>query len=145
MGGEKHGARVLSIRLRHVLHVAPFFWMLDPDMAPASHVWSTTLQVFALATLAEIENVLSEEPMAICCLKCGSSPATCTYNSPSVSGIRAFIPELYTSMTTTLKHFQFHKMPPSTEILCGIATTPTVQAVVVDGVPIVDPQLAAII
>jgi len=115
------------------------------SMAPTSHVWFATLQAFALATLAEIENVLPEEPMAICCLECSSFPATCTHNSPSVSGVRAFVPELYTSMTTTLKHFKFHKMPPSSEMFRGIPTTPTMQTIIVDRVPIVDPQLAAVI
>jgi hypothetical protein len=48
-------------------------------------------------------------------------------------------------MTTTLKHLKPHKMPSSTLMLGGLAVAPSMQTVIVDGVPVVDPQLAAII
>ena len=48
-------------------------------------------------------------------------------------------------MTTTLKHLHSHKSPPSTNISSGHTTAPTVQAIVVDGIAVVNPQLAPII
>jgi len=55
------------------------------------------------------------------------------------------VPEQHTSMTTTLKHLKANKTPPSMQMLPGLSIAPTVQAIVVNGVSIVDPQLAAII
>jgi hypothetical protein len=48
-------------------------------------------------------------------------------------------------MTTTFKHLDSHISPPSTNISSGHSTTPTMQAIVVNCVAIVQPQLAAII
>jgi hypothetical protein len=48
-------------------------------------------------------------------------------------------------MTTTLKHFKFHKVPSGTLMLGGFAIAPTMQAIVVDGVTIVKPHFAAVI
>jgi len=55
------------------------------------------------------------------------------------------VPEQHTSMTTTLKHLKANKTPPSMQMLPGLSIAPTVQAIVVNGVSIVDPQLAPII
>jgi hypothetical protein len=55
------------------------------------------------------------------------------------------VPEEHPCMTTTLKHLQSNKSPPSTNISSGHTTAPTVQAIVVDGVAVVNPQLAPII
>ena len=57
----------------------------------------------------------------------------------------ARVPEQHPSMTTTLEHFESGEMPPSAKILGGLTIAPAVAAVVVDGVPIVDPQVAPII
>jgi hypothetical protein len=48
-------------------------------------------------------------------------------------------------MTTTLKHFEFHKVPSSTLMLGGLTIAPAMQAIVVDCVAIIDPQLATVI
>jgi len=48
-------------------------------------------------------------------------------------------------MTTLLEHLKSHKVPPSTNMLPGLPIAPAVQAIVVDCVTIVDPQLAPII
>jgi hypothetical protein len=48
-------------------------------------------------------------------------------------------------MTTTLKHFKSHNTPSSAKVPSGLAITPTVQAVVVDCEPVVNPELASIV
>jgi hypothetical protein len=48
-------------------------------------------------------------------------------------------------MTTALKHFELHMMPSGTLMLCGLPIAPTMQAIIIDRVSIVNPQLASII
>ena len=48
-------------------------------------------------------------------------------------------------MTTLLKHLKSDEMPPCAHMPSGLPIAPTMQAIVVDGVPIVNPQLAAVI
>jgi hypothetical protein len=48
-------------------------------------------------------------------------------------------------MTTTLEHFNPDSKRPRTKMLDGLPITPAVQAIIVNRVPIVDPQLAPII
>ena len=71
--------------------------------------------------------------------------ATGTHNNPSVSSVRAMIPEEHASVATTLKELKSHKTPPTTNIPSGHSAAPAVQAIVVNCVSIVDPQLASII
>ena len=99
----------------------------------------------ALAALTKVEGVLPEETSAISDGIAGLTSATCTHNNPSVSSVSTSVPEQHPSMTTALKHFEFYMMPPGTLMLGGLPIAPTMQAIVVDCVPIVDPQLAAII
>merc|ERR1719199_898120 len=73
------------------------------------------------------------------------SPASCLYDNPTVSGISASVPEHNACMATTLKHLESHKMPPTAEMPVGLSVAPAMQTIIVDGVPIVDPQLTAII
>jgi hypothetical protein len=47
-------------------------------------------------------------------------------------------------VTTVLEHFKSHKTPP-TKMPGGFTIAPTVQAIVVDGVAIINPKLASII
>jgi len=112
---------------------------------PASHVRSTGFQVLAPAALPKVEDVLPEKTRAISDGIAGLTSATCTHNKPSVPSVSTSVPEQHPSMTTALKHFEFHMMPPGALMLVGLPIAPTVQAIVIDGVPIVDPQLAAII
>ena len=113
-------------------------------MFPASHVRSPTVEVLASTTLTEIEDIFPEEPSAICD-GIATTLAACTYNSPSVSGIGAMVPEEHPSMTTTLEHLKSHKTPPCSNMLSRLSIAPTVQTIIVNRVPIVDPQLAAIV
>ena len=99
----------------------------------------------ALPALTKVEDVLPEEPRAIRDRIAGLTSATCTHNSPSVSSVSTSVSEQHPSMTTTLKHFELYMMPPGTLVLVGLPIAPTMQAIVVDCVPIIDPQLAAII
>ena len=48
-------------------------------------------------------------------------------------------------MTTSLEHLEPHKTPPSTKLSPGRSATPAVQAIIVNCVSIVEPQLAPII
>jgi len=48
-------------------------------------------------------------------------------------------------MTTTLKHLNSHTMSPTTKMLDGLSIAPAMQAIIVNGIPFVDPQLAPII
>jgi len=113
---------------------------------PASKIWSATVQVLATATLAKIEGILHEEAMAISDLIIGFLlPATSPHNSPSVASIGTMIPEENPSMTTTLEHLKSHKPPASTHMRPGLSITPAMQAIIVNCVPIVNPQLAPII
>jgi hypothetical protein len=44
-----------------------------------------------------------------------------------------------------LKHFCSHKVPSTTQVSSSFPVPPTMQAIVVDRVTIVDPQLASIV
>jgi hypothetical protein len=115
------------------------------DMPPTSHVWFARVQVFAPTTLSKVEGVLPEETMAISDGVLHVAFATCAHNSPSVSSIGTSVPEQHPCMTTTLKHLQSHKTPATTKTPGGFPVAPAMQAIVIDCVPVVYPQLAAII
>jgi hypothetical protein len=106
----------------------------------ASHVGSAAGQVLTAAALAEVERMLqpratrasSRFPLAATAaswlpLAAPASTAfalgTC-YN-PSVSSVRAMIPEEHASSTTALKELKSHKTPPIAKIFSGHSTTPT--------------------
>jgi hypothetical protein len=103
------------------------------------------LQVLAPTTLTEVEDILPEEAVAICDGIAGLTSATCTHNNPSVASVSTSVPEKHPSVTTALKHLELHMMPPSALMLGGLTIAPTMQAIIIDCVPIVDPELAAII
>jgi hypothetical protein len=48
-------------------------------------------------------------------------------------------------MPTTFKHLKSHHAPWGPHMPVGLSVAPTVQAIIIDGVPVVDPQFAAII
>jgi len=114
-------------------------------MSPTSHVWFATVEVLTAATLTKVEDVLPEEARAISDLVPGLTSATGTHNHPSVSSIATPVPEQHPSMATTLKHFKPHKMPPGAKMTGSLTIAPAVQAIIVDCVLVVDPQLAAVI
>jgi len=76
---------------------------------------------------------------------CGRSCPFCAHNSPSVSSIGTMVPEQHTGMASALKHLKSHKAPPSTNVLFGLSIPPAVQAIIVNRVFVVNPQLAPII
>ena len=108
----------------------------NPDLDFASHVWSTPFQVLAPPALPKVEDLLPEAR---------ASARERARNPPSVSSIRASVPEHHPSSTTTLKHLKLDKMPPTTQMLCGLTIPPAMQAIVINCVSIVNPQLAPII
>ena len=71
--------------------------------------------------------------------------ATCTRNNPSVPSVRTMVPEEHPSMAAMFEHLEPHKMPTSTNVLSDLPIAPTVQAIVVDCITVVDPQVAPII
>jgi hypothetical protein len=95
--------------------------------------------------LTKIEGILPEEASAIGGAIGDVASATGTCNSPTVASVGAMVPEQHPSMATTLKHLEPYKMPPSANTSSGNSTAPTVQAIVVNCVSIVNPQLAPII
>jgi hypothetical protein len=115
------------------------------DVLPAGHIRLAAVQVLATAALIEVESILPEKTMAICDRIGPVTSATCADNNPSVSSVGTMIPEEQPSMTTTLEELQSHKAPPTTNIPSGNSTTPTMQAIVVNCISIVDPELASII
>jgi hypothetical protein len=71
--------------------------------------------------------------------------AACTRNSPTVSSIGTMVPEQHPRMSTMLKHLKSHQTPTSANLPSGHSTSPAMEAVVVDCVSVVYPQLAPII
>ena len=116
-------------------------------MFPALHVGFATFQIWALATLTEVECILHEATTAISdpMARAPGTMPTCTHNSPFVSCVGTSEPEKHTCMATTLKHFNSDKTPWSTEKLGGLSIAPGVQAIVVDRDAIVNPQFASIV
>jgi hypothetical protein len=115
--------------------------------APSRHVRFAPVQVLAPPFLLKEESILPEKGMAINCtmLLTSFSHAVCAHNSPPISRVGAFVPEDHPSVTSSLKHLEPNKAPSSAKLLVGLSIAHAVQAVVVDCVPIVNPQLAAII
>jgi hypothetical protein len=115
-------------------------------MFPTCHVRPATIQVLAMASLTKVERVLHKETMPISdfmTLRCFS--ATCTRNNPSVSSVRTMVPEEHPSMATMFEHLEPHKMPAGSHVLSDLPIAPTVQAIVVDCITVVNPQVASII
>jgi hypothetical protein len=114
-------------------------------MSPTGHVWSATVEVLTPTALTKVEDIIPKQASAISDLEVGVTSTTGTYKRPSVPSVRSMVPEEHTSMTTTLKHLKSDQRPPSTHMRSGLSVAPTVQAIVVNRVPVVDPQLAPII
>ena len=113
-------------------------------MPPTSHIRPAAVQVLATTTLAKEVSVFSEEAMAIS----GTMPTSTAArldDSPSITSIRAMVPEEHASMAAALKHLQSDQMPTGTHMRSGLSIAPAMQAVVINCVSIVDPQLAPII
>ena len=113
-------------------------------MFPTRHVWTATIEILAPSTLTKVENVLPKETMAVSWTM-SATTTTCANNSPSVSSIRTMVPEQHASMPALLKHLKPHHVPATPHVPSSLTIAPTVQAIIVDGVSIVEPQLAPII
>jgi hypothetical protein len=107
------------------------------NMAPASHVWPSPIQVWTPSTHAEVKRVLPEEATPVSSSKVTTTPALCTDDHPSISGVRTTVPEEHTSMTAVFKHFKPDHAPP-TKMSGSFSVTPTVTTIVVNRVPIVN-------
>jgi hypothetical protein len=118
---------------------------------PASMRGSAPIEVLAATSLTKVERILPEKTSTISGFRATtpaasySTSATRTHNSPTVSSIGALVPEKHPGMTSTLKHLKSQSVCPSAKMLGGFAIAPAMQTVVVDCIPIVDPQLASII
>jgi len=115
------------------------------NLAPPSHVCLATVEVLATTALTKVEDILSEDTMTING-RFGFFPfGGRAHNNPSVSSVTTLVPEENPCMTSFLKHFKTHTVPPLAKRLGGLPVAPAMQAIVVDGVSIVDPQLAPVI
>jgi hypothetical protein len=114
-------------------------------LAPALHVGFVIDQILAPAALNEIEDILPKETSAVESAMASVVSATGFYNSPSHGSIRPFVPEQNPSVPTTFKHLKSDNTPSSTKILGGFPITPTMQAIIVDCEPVVNPELTPII
>ena len=117
-----------------------------PHMSPTRHVRPATIQVLAMASLTKVESVLHKETMPVSdfmTLRCSST--TCTRNHPSVPSVRTVVPEEHASMATMFKHLEPYEMPPCPNVPSGMTGAPSVQAIVVDRVSVVEPEVAPII
>jgi hypothetical protein len=95
--------------------------------------------------LTKVEYIFHEEPMTISDGIGDMASAACFDNGPSITSIGTSVPEQHASMTPALKHLQPHESPTCAKMPSSFTVAPAVQAIVVDCVPIVEPQLASII
>jgi hypothetical protein len=103
------------------------------------------MQICTPTTLAEVEGILHVETMAISGAISTRPPATSMYSGPSISSISTPVPQQHASMPTTFKHFKPYQTPSCMKVLGGLAVSPAMQAIVVDCVSVINPQLASII
>jgi hypothetical protein len=114
-------------------------------MTPTLHVGPATVQIWAATALTEVVGILPEETSAINWARSRAMlPATCANTHPSISCITTSVPEIDSSMTTTLKHFN-PRHAPSTNMFASFADTPAMTAIIVDRVSIIDPQFASVV
>jgi hypothetical protein len=114
-------------------------------MTPSSNLWSTSVQVLAPAALTEVETILHEKTMAVSCAVGTAFMATSTGNIPSISSVGTLVPEEHACVTTVFEHLEPHKAPMMKVKSSSLTVSPTMQTIVVDSVPVVNPQFAAII
>jgi len=136
-----HSKVIASVETRPLTTCVPIVHI----MFPASMVWSATIQVLAMATLTKVEDVLHEETMAISDAIGIVFSAPCLRHHPSVASVGTMVPEKHPSVATVFKHLKPYKMPPCTNVLSGVPGAPSVQAIVVDRVTVVEPEVAPII
>jgi hypothetical protein len=62
-----------------------------------------------------------------------------------ISSIAAMVPEKHAGSTTMFKMLKSYHTPWGAKMPSGMTTSPSMEAIIIDGEPIVDPQLAAIV
>jgi len=66
-------------------------------------------------------------------------------DGPAIGGVRAFIAQHDPSMATMFEVRHLDHDPSCPDVPRGFAIAPAVEPIIVDGVPIVDPQLGSVI
>jgi hypothetical protein len=115
------------------------------NLAPTSHLWSTAIEVLTPTTLTKIEGVFHEQAMAIYGAMACTSSASCAHDAPSISSVAPPKSEQHASVTTVLKHLKPCQMPSTTEDSGCLPIAPAMQAIIVDRVTVIYPQLAAVV
>jgi hypothetical protein len=95
--------------------------------------------------LAEVEGMLHEEAVAISSAVAFNVPATRSHSHPSIECVRTSVSEEHASSSTMLKKFKPRETPSTVNMPGSLPVAPTVQSIIVNGVPIVNPELTAII
>merc|ERR1711912_3873 len=106
------------------------------DGIPASPVWAIALLVHATGTA-------TGAGWAPTCAT--SASATGPHHFPAIASVRATITKQAPMMATTFEHLHPHHDPSCPDVPRGFAIPPAVEAIIVDGVPIIDPQLGSIV
>merc|ERR1719199_1338782 len=109
------------------------------------------VQVLAATTLPEVVATLNPATAATSAAIPPAATATPRphasrrHNPPSVASVTAVVPEHDASMTPVLEELDSHGVPPTTVMPSGHPAAPAVQAIIVERVAVVDPELASII
>ena len=112
---------------------------VDLEARGTEGVGAATFQVLASASLSKVKNFLSETCAFV------EARAVCTNNPPTVPSISTLEPQQHPGVATTFEHLKPDSMCPSTKMLDALAIAPSMQAIIVNGIPVVDPQFASII
>jgi len=112
---------------------------------PPRHVRPPVSQILHMAALAEIEDVLPEQAMAVYDSVAPVPVAKGTQHFPAVASVRATITQHDASMASTFEELHPEQVPSCPDVLRSFAIPPAVEPIIVDGVPVVDPQLGTII
>jgi hypothetical protein len=96
------------------------------------------MQVLATTALTKVELIFHEKAIAIGDTISLMPPSTGADKHPAVSCVVTTVPEIHASMSTMFEHFESDHAP-STKVFPRLTAAPTVQTIVIDGVPIVNP------
>jgi hypothetical protein len=95
--------------------------------------------------LTEVEHIFHEKTVTISDGIRDMASALRFDNSPSIASVGTSVPEQHPSVSTALEHLESDKMPSAAKTPGGLPIAPTVQAIIVDCVPVANPEFAAII
>jgi len=113
---------------------------------PPLHVRPPVSKMWYTSALAEIVNSLPPQAVTVnrpCAT--ASASATGPHHFPAIASVRATITKQAPMMATTFEHLHPHHDPSCPDVPRGFAIPPAVEAIIVDGVPIVDPQLGSVV